>query len=209
MFFRALAVLVALLGQACSVPNKSHCGNLDGDATCVARDPARSYCSVCEAANDGCVAEPVTQESCHLASDSGAAASTQGPMTSTGATTGTPTTGTGTETSTGTGTSTSTSTTGTGTTEMSSGTDSSGTTTPVPMCGNDVAEQGETCDGADLNGKGCADFPNLYGGGDLLCKADCKAYDFSGCCKVEGVECSNGDECCSGKCTFGLPLKCG
>lgn len=229
MYTRALVVLAALLGSACSVPNKSHCGNLTGDAICAERDKTRPYCDLCTAVNDGCVAEPPQAMGCAMASDSGAASSTGTPATSTDPTTGAPgtttgtttgmTTGTGTTTgtsttdSTGTGTTESTSTgTGTsttettststdsGTTEMSSGTDTSSGTTGGPMCGNGVIDPGETCDGANLNNKGCADFPNLYGGGTLACNPDCKAYDFGECCLVKGQGCLNNKDCCSNMC---------
>src|SRR5574338_226017 len=111
MSFRAFAVMAAaLLGPACSVPNQGHCGNQDGDSTCLTRDPNKPYCSLCEASNDGCVAEPVTAEACHMMSDSGAAGTsttapgTTAPTTGSGTTTGTTTTTA--STSTGTGTST-------------------------------------------------------------------------------------------------------
>jgi len=39
------------------------------------------------------------------------------------------------------------------------------------VCGNDLTEEAEECDGADLNGKTCVDF--AYVGGTLACFANC------------------------------------
>jgi hypothetical protein len=230
MSWRTAAVALALLAAGCSVPNQSHCGNQKGDATCAERDPKRPYCSLCEASNDGCVAEPVTVEACHRESDSGAPVSTT-TTTGTPTSTGTPTTSTSepdTSTSTTTSTSTSTSTTtststSTSTTEWttsttadtstsedtSTTTEAAGDTTTTeaesttivgPYCGNNIAEAGETCDGTDLKGKDCASFPSAYGGGTLACNNKCDAFVFGGCCKVAGVMCSKGSDCCSGTC---------
>lgn len=53
----------------------------------------------------------------------------------------------------------------------------------VTVCGNNIVEPGEQCDGTDLGGQTC---PGLgYSGGTLRCKDDCSAYDTSGC--VAGV----------------------
>jgi hypothetical protein len=55
----------------------------------------------------------------------------------------------------------------------------SGTTGPAPVCGNDVAEGDEECDGADLAGWTC----ELQGfdGGEVACDPDCGGVDTSGC----------------------------
>lgn len=45
-------------------------------------------------------------------------------------------------------------------------------------CGNGVAEDGEVCDGADLDGYNCGHFG--FTGGDLACMEDC-TFDKSGC----------------------------
>jgi hypothetical protein len=71
-----------------------------------------------------------------------------------------------------------------------------------PVCGNNLAEPGETCDGTDLKGKECTDFPANYGGGDLGCLGTCKSYDFAKCCRLAGQSCSNGSQCCSGSCVL-------
>jgi hypothetical protein len=57
---------------------------------------------------------------------------------------------------------------------------SGGSVTPPPGCGNDVAEMGEACDGADLAGQSCASLPG-YASGALGCAPSCLAFDASGC----------------------------
>jgi hypothetical protein len=52
-----------------------------------------------------------------------------------------------------------------------------GASTP---CGNGTLEGPEVCDGANLNGKTCAD-EGFGGGGTLACAANCKAFDTTGC----------------------------
>ena len=51
-------VFLAALLAGCSVSNPDHCGNREGDATCVARDANYPYCSLCVGENEGCVASP-------------------------------------------------------------------------------------------------------------------------------------------------------
>ena len=51
----------------------------------------------------------------------------------------------------------------------------------VPQdCGNDVIDEGEECDGADLGGLGCADLGAPFAGGTLACGATC-TLDASAC----------------------------
>jgi hypothetical protein len=47
------------------------------------------------------------------------------------------------------------------------------------ICGNDVIESGEVCDGENLSGLTCQTI-GLYGG-TLACQSDCAAFDTSGC----------------------------
>ena len=71
--------------------------------------------------------------------------------------------------------------TGTDPTTSATDPDSSGTdTTPVGDCGNDMVEDGEECDGTDLDGKSCPDIDAGYVGGTLACGATC-TFDASAC----------------------------
>ena len=47
------------------------------------------------------------------------------------------------------------------------------------VCGNNVREGTEVCDGTDLNGQNCQSLG--YSGGTLACSADCSTYDISSC----------------------------
>ncbi len=47
------------------------------------------------------------------------------------------------------------------------------------VCGNDIAEEGEICDGADLRGETCE--TQGFDGGTLGCLEDCSGFDTSGC----------------------------
>ena len=67
-----------------------------------------------------------------------------------------------------------------------------------PMCGNDIAEEGEVCDGADLRGMTCQDYG--FQGGVLACNDECTAYDMSGCTSTSTPYCGNnviddGEDC--------------
>lgn len=74
-----------------------------------------------------------------------------------------------------------------------------------PVCGNDLVDNGEQCDGGDLGGKDCAAaMGSPYWAGDLACTANCK-LDTTGCfpvCLTKGSPCTAAaaDACCSGKC---------
>jgi hypothetical protein len=63
------------------------------------------------------------------------------------------------------------------------------------MCGDNVAEGSETCDGSDLKGQTCQS--QGYGGGQLQC-ASCQGFDTSGCCSNG---CSPGQTQCAGSST--------
>src|SRR5688500_18929178 len=69
--FICVAGLLAGAWLGCSVANTDHCGNNQGDESCGWPDSATPYCSLCVGENNGCVAEPVTEERCRMASDSG------------------------------------------------------------------------------------------------------------------------------------------
>jgi cysteine-rich repeat protein len=49
------------------------------------------------------------------------------------------------------------------------------------VCGNSITEPGEACDGTDLNGYDCTTVAAGFASGALSCKADCSAYETSGC----------------------------
>lgn len=135
--------------------------------------------------------------------------------TTTGTTfdTTTGTTTTTTDTSTGTSTDTSTGTTESTTTDTTLDTTSetlgdTGTTMDGPMCGNNMQEDLETCDGTDLPIKLCvAKDPMKYGGGFLKCAGDCNSYDEVNCCVAPGEPCPGaGQKCCKpGLCVLTCP----
>jgi hypothetical protein len=50
----------------------------------------------------------------------------------------------------------------------------------TPVCGNDVTEPGEVCDGLDLDGHACP-TRGSFTGGRLACRTDCADYDVAGC----------------------------
>lgn len=245
----ALSLAFAALVGACSQPNKSHCANLEGDATCNLISVDAPYCSRCIAENNGCVAEPITDNTCEVGSTSIApATSTTTPTTSTTATettasvdpdttsptttsttdpttsSSTSTTTTGTTTTTGdtttsdttaasTGDTTTGDTTAATTTTGDTTTTTDETTTDVPMCGDNLQEDPEICDGTDLNGLNCVTKnPTKYGGGALKCGGTCMSYDETMCCLAQDQPCTpnSGQKCCPDlSCTLILGLgKC-
>lgn len=198
MHLRLLLTLLALI-SACSVVNGDHCGNLDGDATCTQRDAARPHCNICVADHNGCVAE-VAPAGCEASTTP--AGTTAAPATDTSAaSTGTidaPTTGTGSTMDPGTSTTVDPSTT---TAQTTTSETTSSTSTGGPVCGDDVREGEEVCDGDDLAGQTCATLlPDKWGGGKLACN-DCASFNDTGCCIGVGQPCDllNPDEaCCMG-----------
>jgi len=207
----AISFTFSVVVGACSVANPNHCANLEGHATCAARGGLYPYCSRCVGENDGCVAEPL-DDACD-AGETSAPGETTTPTTgdqssTSSSTSGTTTTGssegqtgtTGSPTTTGDeSTSTTTGDESTGTTTAESTDDT--TTTAEPMCGNDIQELPEICDGADLGQyDSCTAKNNIrYGGGELKCVADCTAYDEAACCLAPGQNCFiNGQACCEG-----------
>ncbi len=51
------------------------------------------------------------------------------------------------------------------------------------VCGNDVVEKGEACDGTHLNDQTCATVVGEGSTGILSCKPDCMGFDTNGCSK--------------------------
>ncbi|MCA9707637.1 MAG: hypothetical protein KDK70_17440 [Myxococcales bacterium] len=199
------------LGGGCTRPNESHCGNKEGDATCAARDPARPHCDRCEAINDGCVAQPVTEPGCGeqdegAGSDEGSDATTEvATAESTGSLCGNGAIDPG-EACDG--------------AALPEGSDclSEGLGEGVPGCAGDcsaldysvcppfvgcgdgVVSNGEQCDGTNLAGQTCGQFPGYQGAG-LACTDDCM-LDMSMCgtCVLTGGSCRSGQDVC---CTTG------
>jgi hypothetical protein len=220
-----------------SVPGDAYCKALDIDTPhcsscaadnngCVAAPIAEVDCEVgSTSVGSTSTASPTTSDG---SSTTGGSTTTTGDepsttsSTSTGAvdpTTGDPSTTTG-------GPATTTGTTDTGTTDTGSSDDTTttdatdfttdttdATTMDGPMCGDDVQDDPEICDGADLNGFNCPlKNPLKYGGGLLKCNGECSAYDETGCCLTLNQSCQPavGQKCCPGlKCTLLLGLgKC-
>ncbi len=67
-----------------------------------------------------------------------------------------------------------------------SGFDTSGCTHAID-CGNNIAQEGQVCDGTDLRGETCGSLG--LDSGNLACRADCLDYDVSDC--LIGAECGN------------------
>lgn len=64
------------------------------------------------------------------------------------------------------------------------------------VCGNDLAEPGEDCDGIDLAGQDC--ITQGFDGGTLACQLDCADFDDSGCVFYVGDCCmDNGSPGCN------------
>jgi hypothetical protein len=190
---RSLLLLLLASISACSVVNRDHCGNLDGDATCVQRDPSRPFCSACVADNEGCLAQ-APAPACGVTSagpgSTGATSSSSGDLTSSSTTDTSPTT---------TGTTTEPPHTTSTTTGTSGSSDDTGTTATAPVCGDNQQEGEEVCDGTDLADKTCATLlPDKWGGGTLACN-ECASFDDSGCCVGVGQKCDDlapVDPCC-------------
>jgi cysteine-rich repeat protein len=81
--------------------------------------------------------------------------------------------------------------------DSSSDSSSSDGTTGGPVCGNDITEDLEACDGRDLNEETCV--TRGFDGGELACAADCSDYDTSSCTvSTCGDDVVDGDDVCDG-----------
>lgn len=184
----AASWLALALTLSCERANASHCGNnLDRD-TCRLRDPTRPFCSLCEAANDGCRDTVDARPGCAVETVAGGESSSS----STGTQTEGSSSGSGSVSSETTGASTSTSSSSGPASSSSDETTSdaeSSTTAPPAMCGNDVVEEGEVCDGSDLAGASCVTLGSK--GGELGCRDNCLQFDPSRCDGF-GDTCGNG-----------------
>ncbi len=219
----AIAV-VAAGALACVATNEDHCNFRGGDEYCANNHGERRFCSVCVAEFDGC-AQAAPEASClpHGSSSASAVTTDDDPSNSTAPTGGQTSTGSGSTTSTGSttiaSTATTTSTTSTTTTSATGSTSpqTTGSTSPQttgstsdtdgPICGDGEINGGEVCDGANLNGNNCTNFPP-WTGGALACGDDCLSYDLTGCCLGEGSACEVlDDNCCAGF-SCGLDATC-
>jgi cysteine-rich repeat protein len=71
------------------------------------------------------------------------------------------------------------------------------------VCGNNVQEVGEICDGSDLVGESC--LTQGFGGGTLACAGDCLSFDVSSCTQCStNADCNDGVSCTSDICTAGV-----
>jgi len=64
------------------------------------------------------------------------------------------------------------------------------------ICGNNITEPGEVCDGMDLNGYSCASVAAGFVSGTLRCTPDCSGYDISQCATgghLNAASCSQED----------------
>ena len=89
----------------------------------------------------------------------------------------------------------------------------SSSSTGGPVCGDNMIEGDEVCDGAMIDNQTCAKLlPAKWGGGTLKCTDTCKSFDDTACCIGVGQPCNyllQPDELCcpgltcplSGKCT--------
>jgi hypothetical protein len=207
--------LVLSFGAGCTVANPNHCGNQSGHATCRSRSESLPYCNLCTATNDGCTDEAPVESRCQpddepLEPATGstsmvASTSTDGsdaPATS--STTADRATGDGSTTDTGATTTDGGSERGdeTSTTEATTG------DTEGQVCGNDIREGTEECDGEDFGGATCQSVKNgdPHWQGELHCTALCKIYDDE-CCLGVGAPCVVALNNCCGSC--GVNLQCG
>jgi hypothetical protein len=72
------------------------------------------------------------------------------------------------------------------------------------ICGNNVREGSEVCDGTDLDGQTCGDFG--CGGGTLACNNSCDGFDTSQCTLCS--PCNNNDICETGEDCNNCPNDC-
>jgi hypothetical protein len=56
-----------------------------------------------------------------------------------------------------------------------------GCTGPAPVCGDNNATAGESCDGTDLNGATCTNVGGGFTGGTLACAGNCLGFVTTGC----------------------------
>lgn len=67
------------------------------------------------------------------------------------------------------------------------------------LCGNNVIDSGEVCDGSNINSMECADLGEPLAG-SLVCSSDCKSFIKTGCDGANGKKCTINTQCQSGYC---------
>ena len=75
-------------------------------------------------------------------------------------------------------------------------------TDPGAVCGDDMADASEVCDGSDLRSQACTDFG--FATGSLACAGNCLSYDISACGSICGDNTAAEDEVCDGTDLRGL-----
>jgi hypothetical protein len=173
-----VGVLVGLgLAAGCRQLNASHCGNQDGDATCLQRNEMAPYCDRCSAVDDGCVATPVREAGC------GEAETSSNPATTTSATIG----------------SSDAASSDAASTAATEAADGSSTGEPS-LCGNGMLDADEPCDGEMLPDGTPDCMAEGFGAGEPVCLDDC-TLDYTDC--PEYMLCGNGEvgfgEQCDGR----------
>jgi hypothetical protein len=63
------------------------------------------------------------------------------------------------------------------------------------LCGNELREGTEECDGGDVGGETCPSIDPDFGDGMLQCETDC-TFDVTACCVRTGGSCTQADQCC-------------
>lgn len=203
-----VAAFFALVG--CTIENSDHCYFQKGDDFCRMKYGEDYVCNQCTASNNGCVTEidADLEDKCHAVTvvdtestseltnaDSTVTASSSMSSTTMGSMSGDATTSP-TSTTTSADSSTTSSEESSSTDAGSSSSESTGVVGPV--CGNDLIEGKEICDGTDLGeATDCAAV--MLGSGEVACNADC-TLNLDGCSGMP--ECGNdlieGNEQCEG-----------
>jgi hypothetical protein len=156
------------LAAGCRQLNESHCGNQDGDATCLQLNPMAPYCDRCSAINDGCVVDRVLEPGC-------ADETSSGPATTAVATIG----------------STDAASTNAASSDSSADAADSSTGEPPNLCDNGILDEGEECDGEPLPDGTPDCFAMEYGKGMPTCADDCTISYMT--CPAYMEECGNGE----------------
>jgi hypothetical protein len=188
---------VAEVNDSCDAGSTSEPATSSTSATTTTGDPLPTTSSSTSTSTS--TTDPTTTST----TTSGDPTTTTGTDTTTTSTTADPSTGTTADTTTGTTADTTTDestdtmgTTGTTGTTTDDTDDTDSTTGQV--CGDNVQEPPETCDGTDLNGLDLCTQKNpvKYGGGALKCSGNCMNYVEDNCCVATGQACPPAPQKC-------------